>query len=1158
MPFSRPKSFPKSRRSAFSQQAETLERRLFLSAAIAAFQDQQSYPVGHSPVSITVADVNRDGKPDLIIANSTDNSVGVLLGIGDGTFQAQQTFSTGYGSHPFSVAIADVNGDGKPDLIVANYGTGTVGVLLGNGNGTFRSQQTFVAPGGPIAIAAADVNGDGKVDLLTADYGSNSVGVLLGYGDGSFLPQQTFSAEPQPISIAAADINGDGKLDLAVTNYKTGTASVLLGNGSGAFQSPQSFSTGAEPRSIAIADVNDDGKLDLLVANKADSTASVLLGSGNGNFLPQQTFDTGLSPNAIAVSDVNVDGKPDLIIANENDDDAGVLLGNGDGTFQPEKSFATGTHPYAIAVADVNGDGRPDLIVANQSDNTIGVMLGDVPPTVLSINRTSPPGPITSDSSVTYTVTFNESVTGVDPTDFALTATGGVSATTPVVVTPENGSIYLVTINGITGTGTLGLNLTDDGSIQDAMGNPLQAGGNAAFQPRWTFSIPAGLSPEPKFTAIAATDVNGDGTPDIVLADNLNYDVQLLLGNSNGTFQPPVNLGYVADPVSVTVADVNGDGKPDIVVGDVAQTIYNAKSGDVIVFLGNGNGTFQPERTFDAGGFCQSAAVADVNGDGKLDLIAAETAYSSGARDVAVLLGNGNGTFQAPQTFSVSFSPTSIAIADVNGDGKPDVLTVNEGYYPAHAGTVSILLGNGNGTLQPQQTFAAGTYPTALAVADLNKDGRSDLVVADEGGHPNQMDGTVTILLGNGNGTFASQSPISADAGGYSNGLAVADVNGDGTPDLITVTEGVNLVDIMLGNGNGTFGARQTFIAGPDPTAVTVSDLNGDGRPGLLVANSVPDLYGRGTISVLLGNSDGSFTGQTYTIVPDSDAITGTSAVDQITLVQNPDHQHIDWTLNGSTAEMAIGDPNGLTINGNGSNDIITLQYSNGSPLPNTLHLKGTFIINGLQGSTPLLNTTLEIGRSTVYISYASPTSDPIAAIKQYLQNGYNNGSWNGIPSASPAFPGDITSIPAAQNAAQTTAIGYADSADGLIAGQPANTIELKYTLYGDTTLAGTVGFNDFTRMTQHWNQTSGGTWDTADFNYDGSVNSADFTLMTRTYNTSLGSQASPAVTAAASGSQQKASPPPTPPAAGVSVVVKPGPTAGHHVSAVKHHKKRW
>jgi hypothetical protein len=255
------------------------------------------------------------------------------------------------------------------------------------------------------------------------------------------------------------------------------------------------------------------------------------------------------------------------------------------------------------------------------------------------------------------------------------------------------------------------------------------------------------------------------------------------------------------------------------------------------------------------------------------------------------------------------------------------------------------------------------------------------------------------------------------------------------------------------------------------------------------------------------------------TMFPALDTISGTNGSDQITLMQETDQQHIDWTMGPQSGKLLINDPNGLTINGNGGSDSITLAYDNGNPLPNTVHLSGTFSVTGLQGANPLAGTTLDIGRSTVYVEYGG-SSDPINAIRGYLKNGYNIGGWNGRPTSS---SGVITSTPAASNTLQTTAVGYADSADGRISGQPANTIELKYTLLGDTTLTGTVGFSDFTRLTQHYNA-SGMSWDEGDLNYDGSVNLNDFTLLARTYNLNMSSQATPA--SAAVGAPDAGNPP--------------------------------
>src|SRR5262249_34699267 len=206
----------------------------------------------------------------------------------------------------------------------------------------------------------------------------------------------------------------------------------------------------------------------------------------------------------------------------------------------------------------------------------------------------------TSASSVTYTATFSEAVTGVDATDFQLALTGSVTATTPVVVA-GSGAVYTVTVNGITGSGTLGLNLVDNGSIRDLAGNPLvQGNAPASFQSQTTFA--AGSSPH----SVAVADVNGDGKPDLAVANYGSNSVSVLLANGNGTFQNQQTFAAGSQPFAVVVADVNGDGKPDIVTA-------NYGSNTVSVLLGNGNGTFQNQQTFATRSSSRALAVADLD-----------------------------------------------------------------------------------------------------------------------------------------------------------------------------------------------------------------------------------------------------------------------------------------------------------------------------------------------------------------------------------------------------------------------------------------------------------------------------------------------------------------------------------------------------------------
>ncbi len=235
--------------------------------------------------------------------------------------------------------------------------------------------------------------------------------------------------------------------------------------------------------------------------------------------------------------------------------------------------------------------------------------------------------------------------------------------------------------------------------------------------------------------------------------------------------------------------------------------------------------------------------------------------------------------------------------------------------------------------------------------------------------------------------------------------------------------------------------------------------------------------------------------------------INATAGVDTISLVQNTDHLHIDWTLGSTTGQLLIGDPAGLTINGAGSNDFITLSNLNGNPLPATIHLNGTFTINNLPSANPLAGTKLEIGQSTVFISYAGSAS-PAALIQQYLTNGYNAGGWNGAASVS---TGAITSSAAATGSAGTFGIGYADSADGLVSGQPANTIELRYTLMGDTNLDRIVNSTDSITTARNYLAAGKTAWDLGNFNYDSTIDMSDATLLQKNFNATATGSAQPA-----------------------------------------------
>ncbi|HWZ82406.1 MAG TPA: FG-GAP-like repeat-containing protein [Terriglobales bacterium] len=367
-----------------------------------------------------LADVNGDGKPDLIVAHCCGGpagfgAVGVLFGNADGTFQAAASYDSGGGS--LGITVGDLNGDGKPDVVVANHGcpglTTCVAVLLNNGNGTFKptvvydsgGREDFSGIGITAPVLIADVNGDGKADILVVNqsamnYGDGLVGVLIGNGDGSFQAIANYdSGGFDAVAMAVADFNGDGKPDVAVVSCGPaggtacpngkGVLAVLLNNGNGTFQPAQIYATkgtiagGGAP--VVAADINGDGKPDLLVGNFCTRTKAggcsghgsvgVLIGNGDGSFRPAVTYDSGGGDaGSIVVVDVDGDGKLDLVLANGR---AGVLRGRGDGTFQLADSYATTGGANSVQVADFNGDGKLDLVAGNLTSSSVDVFLGN-------------------------------------------------------------------------------------------------------------------------------------------------------------------------------------------------------------------------------------------------------------------------------------------------------------------------------------------------------------------------------------------------------------------------------------------------------------------------------------------------------------------------------------------------------------------------------------------------------------------------------------------------------------------------------------------------------------------------------------------------------------------------------------------------------------
>jgi UTP-glucose-1-phosphate uridylyltransferase len=328
--------------------------------------------VGNGPASVVAADVNGDGKIDLISANEKTDTLTVLTNDGYGGFVVSASPTVGNG--PASVVAADVNGDGKIDLISANENTDTLTVLTNDGYGGFVVSASPTVGNGPASVVAADVNGDGKLDLISANAIDSTLTVLTNDGHGGFVVSASPAVGGEPLSVAAADVNGDGKIDLISANESDNTLTVLTNDGHGGFVVSSSPRVGNTPTSVVAADVNGDGKIDLISANLLASTVTVLTNDGYGSFVVSSSPNVGSAPVSVVAADVNGDGKIDLVSANFGGNTLTVLTNDGHGGFVVSASPGVGAGPNSVAAADVNGDGKIDLISANDETNTLTVL----------------------------------------------------------------------------------------------------------------------------------------------------------------------------------------------------------------------------------------------------------------------------------------------------------------------------------------------------------------------------------------------------------------------------------------------------------------------------------------------------------------------------------------------------------------------------------------------------------------------------------------------------------------------------------------------------------------------------------------------------------------------------------------------------------------
>jgi hypothetical protein len=681
--------------------------------------------------ALAAGDMNRDGRLDLVLADGIST---VTVGLGDGFGSCSLGTPVTVGSQPVAIAVADVNGDGRLDAITANAGSNNVSVLLGTGAGGFAAPTNFATGAAPNSIAVGDLNADGRPDLVTTS-GAGQMSVLLNSGSGAFAAPQQYPVGGMPLAAAIGDLNADGRPDVATTSFSSGAVSVFTNNGAGALTLAGTVTISGSPQAIAVTDINRDGKADLVVSNRTfNGELIVLIGNGTAGFAPRPPVLAGRFPSAIAVGDFNADGKDDVAITGLQ---AAVLLGDGlgglgspngvsvfpssgvsalvagdfdhdgrldlvtneDGSFDriwlyPGVGAAFGTtvrlvetEPRAVAIADLTGDGAPDVVTANRGSSSVSVL--------------------TNNGSGGFGAAQNHPV-GAAPADVALGDLNGDNRADVVTANSVANSVSVLLNNG--------------------------SGGLLA-----PVAFAAGTGP----TAVAILDANRDGRRDVAVISVGAGTAALLLGNGAGGLGAPTIISLPGGlPNALATGDFDGDGDEDLWVA-----LFSGSS--LVLLANNGAGGFAVHsvKSLPNVPLHNALGVGDVNGDGRLDAV-----VTGVNNTVAVLLGDGAGGFLTASILVLPLPATSPVLADVNGDGLVDIaLALRD------RGSIAVLLGNGTGGFAP-----GAPLPTVyqadvadLAAADLDADGLLDFVT----GNINALSNGIAVMLGRGLVPYGTGTP---------------------------------------------------------------------------------------------------------------------------------------------------------------------------------------------------------------------------------------------------------------------------------------------------------------------------------------------------------------------------------------------------------------
>ncbi len=800
-----------------------------------SFAPKVDFTTGTNPYSVSIGDLDGDGKADLAVANRNDNTVSVFRNTGSAgsiSYAAKVDFISGL--FPSSVSIGDVDGDGKGDLVVANNTSNTVSVFRNTGSVgsiSYAAKVDFTTGSGPFSVSIGDLDEDGKADLAVVNRISYTVSVFRNTGNVgniSYAAKVDFVTGIAPSSVSIGDLDGDGKADMAVTNQgSSSTVSVFRNTGSVgsiSFATKVDFTTGSGAYSVSIGDLDGDGKADLAVVNFISNTVSVILNTGTVgsiSYAAKVDFATGGNPNSVSIGDLDGDGKPDLAVASPGGSDIVSVFRNmgsvGSISYAAKVDFTTGTGSGSVSVGDLDGDGKADLMVTNFNSNTVSVFRNTVSayiPTPTITNFTPASGLIGTTVTITgtnfdpipsnNTVKFNGTVATV-------TASTSTSITTSVPSGATTGTIS-VTVGGNTATSTSNFTVISIPPI--------------TFAPKVDY--PVGTSPR----EVEVADFNGDGHLDIATSNSGSSSISVLYGTGTGCFGTAQN--FPGDPyiLGLAVGDLNGDGKPDLVGAN------RFPSNTISVFINSGTG-FLPKVDYASGGGDITLTIRDINNDNSPDLLAVDDDQPNG--DIAIFINTGLGTFNPKVEIATDYFPYFVDAGDVDHDGLVDMVVANP-----FSNTITVYKNSGSG-FTAQTPFNTGYFTNYVIFSDLNKDTFPDIVCANAG-----VGNSIGIFINDGLGNYSAMTALPTLAsGGTPNGLSATDFNNDGNVDIVAISPASAKASVFLGDGTGAFATAQLFTAGNNSFDVTVGDVDEDGVPDIISAN-----YGGNSVSVLLTSSN--------------------------------------------------------------------------------------------------------------------------------------------------------------------------------------------------------------------------------------------------------------------------------------------------------------